>query len=292
MSAKKWIGAHVSINGGIDKAVIRAHALHANAFALFTKNQLQWKASTLTINLIKNFRVACNKYNYTTAQILPHNSYLINLSHPIKDKLKQSRIAFIEELHRCEKLGLSLLNFHPGSHLQQIDEDNSITRIADSINIALEKTTGVTAVVENTAGQGSNMGFRFEQLAEIIRQVDDKSRIGVCIDTCHAFAAGYDLRTEQSCIATFKQFADTIGFKYLRGLHLNDTKTSCGSRIDRHQSLGQGKIGYTAFNWIMADNRFNNIPIILETINPTIWSQEIIWLKRMATASTTTNMVF
>ncbi|PLK58812.1 deoxyribonuclease IV [Candidatus Palibaumannia cicadellinicola] len=285
MNETKFIGAHVSTTGGVDKAITRAHALQATAFAMFTKNQRQWKAAALTRKTIESFRAACAEYHYTTKQILPHDSYLINLSHPVRDELEKSRAAFIDEIHRCEQLGLSLLNFHPGCHLQQINEYASLTRIAESINVALEKTAGVTAVIENTAGQGSHMGFRFEQLAEIIQQIDDKSRIGVCIDTCHAFAAGYDLRTEETCIETFNSFANIVGFKYLRGLHLNDAKTSCGSRVDRHQSLGKGKIGCTAFAWIMADKRFNNIPIILETINPAIWSQEIAWLKAMATST-------
>ncbi|AIN47311.1 deoxyribonuclease IV [Candidatus Palibaumannia cicadellinicola] len=288
MSDKKFIGAHVSATGGLNKAIIRAHALQATAFAMFTKNPRQWKAAALTQNTIESFRATCAEYHYTKEQILPHNSYLINLSHPIKDEFEKSLAAFIDEMHRCEQLGLSLLNFHPGCHLQQINEYTSLTRIAESINVALEKTTSITAVIENTAGQGSHMGFSFEQLAEIIRQIDDKNRIGVCIDTCHAFAAGYDLRTEQSCVATFNDFADTIGFKYLRGLHLNDAQRSCGSRVDRHQSLGEGKIGYTAFAWIMADKRFDGIPIILETINPALWSQEIAWLKTMAASLDTT----
>lgn len=282
MNENKFIGAHVSSAGGINQAVTYAHNLQATAFALFTKNQRQWKAAALTAASIDNFHTACERYQYTAGQILPHDSYLINLGHPIQEELKKSRAAFIDEMYRCMQLGLSLLNFHPGNHLKQINEQTCLMRIAESINIALDKTQGVTAVIENTAGQGNNLGFRFEELASIIHQVEDKSRIGVCIDTCHTFAAGYDLRTKNACAKTFKQFADIIGFHYLRGMHLNDSKTKCGSRVDRHHSIGKGQIGKTAFAWIMTDQRFNGIPMILETIDSSIWAEEITWLKRMA----------
>ncbi len=275
----KFVGAHVSASGGVDQAVIRAHELEATAFALFTKNQRQWRAAPLTDEVIEKFRSACAKYGYTSQQILPHDSYLINLGHPVEEALEKSRDAFIDELHRCEQLGLSLLNFHPGSHLSQIDESDCLRKIAESINIALSQTQGVTAVIENTAGQGSNLGFKFEQLAEIIRHVEDKSRVGVCIDTCHAFAAGYDIRTEETCEATFKDFSDIVGFQYLRGMHLNDAKSAFGSRVDRHHSLGEGNIGKTVFSYIMRDSRFDGIPLILETVNPDIWMDEIAWLK-------------
>lgn len=275
----KYIGAHVSAAGGVDQAVLRAHELEATAFALFTKNQRQWRAAPLTDEVISAFRAACEKYNYTSAQILPHDSYLINLGHPVTEALEKSRDAFLDELQRCEQLGLSLLNFHPGSHLHQIEEDDCLKRIAESINIALDKTQGVTAVIENTAGQGSNLGFRFEHLAAIIDGVEDKSRVGVCIDTCHAFAGGYDLRTEEECINTFAEFERIVGFQYLRGMHLNDAKSAFASRVDRHHSLGEGNIGHEAFSWIMQDARFDGIPLILETINSDIWGEEIAWLK-------------
>lgn len=275
----KYIGAHVSASGGVDQAVIRAHELEATAFALFTKNQRQWKAAPLSAQVIDAFKTACDQYNFSAAQILPHDSYLINLGHPVMDALEKSREAFIDEMQRAEQLGLTLLNFHPGSHLQQIDEDACLKRIAESINIALDKTHNVVAVIENTAGQGSNLGFRFEHLAAIIDHVEDKSRVGVCIDTCHAFAGGYDLRSEAACEATFAEFERVVGFQYLRGMHLNDAKSTLGSRVDRHHSLGEGNIGKTAFSWLMKDARFDGIPMILETINPDIWKDEIAWLK-------------
>ncbi|MDI3439370.1 deoxyribonuclease IV [Erwinia sp. V90_4] len=275
----KYIGAHVSAAGGVDQAVQRAYELEATAFALFTKNQRQWRASPLTDEVISAFRLACEKYHYTPGQILPHDSYLINLGHPVSEALEKSREAFHDEVTRCMQLGLTLLNFHPGSHLHQISEEDCLKRIAESINIVLDKTEGVTAVIENTAGQGSNLGFRFEHLAAIIDGVEDKSRVGVCIDTCHAFAGGYDLRTEEECVKTFAEFERIVGFQYLRGMHLNDAKSEFNSRVDRHHSLGEGNIGKTVFSWLMKDARFDGIPMILETVNPDIWKDEIAWLK-------------
>ncbi|MDU2938726.1 MAG: deoxyribonuclease IV [Enterobacteriaceae bacterium] len=279
----KYVGAHVSAAGGLANAVIRAAEIDATAFALFTKNQRQWRAAPLNEEGITAFQAACEKYHYSPAQILPHDSYLINLGHPVTEALEKSREAFIDEMSRCQQLGLTLLNFHPGSHLQQIPEDDCLARIAESINIALEKTQGVTAVIENTAGQGSNLGFKFEHLAAIIDGVEDKSRVGVCIDTCHAFAAGYDLRSAEVTEKTFAEFERIVGFNYLRGMHLNDAKSQFASRVDRHHSLGEGNIGHDAFRWIMQDHRFDGIPLILETVNSDIWAEEIAWLKAQQT---------
>ena len=275
----KFIGAHVSAAGGVDQAVKRAAEIEATAFALFTKNQRQWRAAPLATEVIDAFKQACEQYHFTPAQILPHDSYLINLGHPVAEALEKSREAFLDEVTRCQQLGLTLLNFHPGSHLQQISEEACLQRIAESLNIVLDQTEGVTAVIENTAGQGSNLGFRFEHLAAIIDGVEDKSRVGVCIDTCHAFAGGYDLRSEEECEKTFAEFERIVGFQYLRGMHLNDAKSAFNSRVDRHHSLGEGNIGKAAFSWLMKDPRFDGIPMILETINPDIWIDEIAWLK-------------
>ena len=275
----KFIGAHVSASGGLFNAAIRAHEIGATAFALFTKNQRQWNAPPLSEEIITQFKQTCERYKFLPGQILPHDSYLINLGHPEQEALEKSRVAFIDEMSRCQQLGLTLLNFHPGSHLKKIPVEDCLQRIAESINIALEQTESVTAVIENTAGQGSNLGFRFEHLAAIIEGVEDKSRVGVCIDTCHAFAAGYDLRTEADCEQTFADFERIVGFKYLRGMHLNDAKSEFASRVDRHHSLGSGNIGLTPFQWIMRDARFDGIPLILETVDPDIWAEEIAWLK-------------
>ena len=278
----KYFGAHVSASGGADNAPANAHAIGATAFALFTKNQRQWVAKPLTAGEIDAFRKACDTYGYRPEQILPHDSYLINLGHPETEALEKSRAAFLEEMQRCELLGLDRLNFHPGSHLQKITEEESLDRIAESINIALDKTRGVTAVIENTAGQGSNLGFRFEHLRYLIDRVEDKSRVGVCIDTCHAFAAGYDLRTAEACDATFAELDRVVGFGYLKGMHLNDAMKILGSRVDRHMPLGEGMIGMECFRYIARDKRFDGIPLILETPDETRWSEEIARLKAFA----------
>ena len=277
----KYFGAHVSASGGADNAPANAHAIGATAFALFTKNQRQWVAKPLTAGEIDAFRKACDTYGYRPEQILPHDSYLINLGHPEKEALEKSRAAFLDEMQRCELLGLDRLNFHPGSHLQKITEEESLDRIAESINIALDKTRGVTAVIENTAGQGSNLGFRFEHLRYLIDRVEDKSRVGVCIDTCHAFAAGYDLRTAEACDATFAELERVVGFGYLKGMHLNDAMKILGSRVDRHMPL-EGMIGMECFRYIARDERFDGIPLILETPDETRWSEEIARLKAFA----------
>ena len=278
----KYFGAHVSASGGADNAPANAHAIGATAFALFTKNQRQWVAKPLTAGEIDAFRKACDTYGYRPEQILPHDSYLINLGHPEKEALEKSRAAFLDEMQRCELLGLDRLNFHPGSHLQKITEEESLDRIAESINIALDKTRGVTAVIENTAGQGSNLGFRFEHLRYLIDRVEDKSRVGVCIDTCHAFAAGYDLRTPEACDATFAELERVVGFNYLKGMHLNDAMKILGSRVDRHTPLGEVMIGMECFRYIARDERFDGIPLILETPDETRWSEEIARLKAFA----------
>ena len=278
----KYFGAHVSASGGADNAPANAHAIGATAFALFTKNQRQWVAKPLTAGEIDAFRKACDTYGYRPEQILPHDSYLINLGHPEKEALEKSRAAFLDEMQRCELLGLDRLNFHPGSHLQKITEEESLDRIAESINIALDKTRGVTAVIENTAGQGSNLGFRFEHLRYLLDRVEDKSRVGVCIDTCHAFAAGYDLRTAEACDATFAELDRVVGFGYLKGMHLNDAMKILGSRVDRHMPLGEGMIGMECFRYIARDKRFDGIPLILETPDETRWSEEIARLKAFA----------
>ncbi len=275
----KYIGAHVSASGGVENAPRNAHAIGATAFALFTKNQRQWVAPALTASQIDAFRQAMAQYGFRAEQVLPHDSYLINLGHPEAEGLAKSRESFFEEMARCEALGLDRLNFHPGSHLRKISEQESLRLIADSINMALERTSGVTAVIENTAGQGSNLGFDFEHLAYIIDRVEDKSRVGVCIDTCHAFAAGYDLSTEQGCDEVFDEFERTVGFEYLKGMHLNDAMKPLGSRVDRHSPLGEGQLGITPFKYIMQDRRFDNIPLILETPDEARWPEEIALLK-------------
>lgn len=276
-----YIGAHVSASGGVENAPLNAHNIGATAFALFTKNQRQWFSSPLTEESIALFKSRCAEYGFSPCQILPHDSYLINLGSPDKESLEKSRNSFIEEMHRCEQLGLDRLNFHPGSHLKKNSENDCLKIIAESINIALSKTTGVTAVLENTAGQGSNLGYRFEHLRTIIDLVDDKSRVGVCIDTQHAFASGYNLLGEDFDIV-WNDFNNIIGFNFLKGMHLNDSKKELASRVDRHETLRNGLLGESPFIRILTDTRFENIPLILETPDENLWKNEIDWLKNIA----------
>ena len=271
----KYFGAHVSASGGVENAPINAHNIGAQSFALFTKNQRQWAAAPLTKKSIDLFKSRCEEFGYTPKQILPHDSYLINLGHHDMEALTKSRTAFFDEMTRCEQLGLDRLNFHPDSHLNKISIEGSLDLIAESINMAHSKTSSVSAVIENTAGQGTNLGYKFEHLAYIIDKVEDKSRVGICIDTCHTFAAGYDLVTNQACEATFKELDNIVGLKYLMGMHLNDAMKPLASRVDRHQTLGDGEIGLEVFKYIAADSRFDDMPLILETPNDEIWPEEI-----------------
>lgn len=278
----KFIGAHVSAAGGVENAPLNAQKIGANAFALFTKNQRQWHAKPLSPESIHAFKKNLEAVGIEPKQVLPHASYLLNLGHPDQEGLEKSRQALIDEMQRCRQLGLNKLNFHPGSHLGRIDESACLARVAESIDLALEQVPGVTAVIENTAGQGSNVGWRFEHLAEIIDQVDHRRRVGVCLDTCHAFAAGYDLSTREGCEAVFEEFDRVVGMKRLAGMHLNGALKGLGSRVDRHAPLREGELGTAVFEYIMLDPRFDGLPLILETPNPDDWSDEIAWLRSLA----------
>jgi len=271
----KYVGAHVSSSGGVFNAPINANEIGAKGFAMFTKNQKRWDAKPLDDKVINKFKSKMEEFGYTSDMVLPHDSYLINLGHPEAEKEEKSLNAFIDELKRVEQLGLKYLNFHPGSHLKKISEEECLEKIAKNLNVALKETDSAIAVIETTAGQGSNLGYKFEHLRDIIDMVEDKSRIAVCIDTAHIFAAGYDLRTKEAYDKTMQEFDEIIGFKYLKGMHLNDSKAKFASRVDRHHSLGEGEIGIDAFKFIMNDERIDNIPLILETIEPEIWDKEI-----------------
>lgn len=277
----KYVGAHVSAAGGVENAPLNAHKIGATAFAVFTKNQRQWKAKPLSPQSIESFKQNCKEFGYSAEQILPHDSYLINLGHPEAGGLEKSRIAFFDEFHRCEQLGLKFLNFHPGSHLRKISETESLQRIAESVNLALDRTRGVSAVIENTSGQGSNLGYRFEHLAEIIDQVEDKSRVGVCLDTCHSYTAGYDIKTQEGYQSVIEEFDRIVGLDYLKAMHLNDCKKGLGSRLDRHESIGKGTLGLDTFRFIMQDSRMDRIPLILETPDSDRWAEEIEMLSGM-----------
>ncbi len=271
----KYIGAHVSASGGVENAPVNADLIGAKAFALFTKNQRQWFSNPLTLASIKAFRDNCEKLEYEPFQILPHDSYLINLGHPEAEPLEKSRASFLDEMQRCQQLGLDRLNFHPGSHLNGLGVEECLKRMAESLNIALDKTKGVTAVIENTAGQGTNLGYTFEQLRVIIDNVEDKSRVGVCIDTCHAYTSGYDVKSPEGFKKTFEKFNEVIGFKYLKGMHLNDSKKDLGTRVDRHENIGMGFLGDETFKMLLNDKRFDDMPLILETPEESLWEAEI-----------------
>ena len=275
----KYIGAHVSAAGGVENAIKNAVKIKADGFALFTKNQRQWFAKPLSEKNIAKFKEYMDKYGFSSDSVLPHDSYLINLGHPEDEKREKSLNSFIEEAKRVETLGLKYLNFHPGSHLRKISEEECLDLISESVNKAIKETESCIFVIETTAGQGSNLGYKFEHLAYIIDKVTDKERIGVCIDTAHIFAAGYDIRTKKTYEETMKKFDEIVGFKYLKGMHINDSKAKFASRVDRHHSLGKGEIGIDAFKFIMQDERIKNIPLILETIDPDIWEEEIKLLR-------------
>ncbi len=274
----KFIGAHVSASGGVENAPLNAHGIGAKAFALFTKNQRQWSSPPLTKDSIAAFKRHCEQHGYGPGQILPHTSYLINLGHPEEEGLTKSRKAFLDEMQRCEQLGIDRLNFHPGSHLNKTDTESCLKTIAESVNLALRETNDVIAVIENTAGQGTNLGHRFEEIRYIIDHIEDKSRVGVCIDTAHAYSSGYDIKSQEGFENTFKEFDRLIGLDYLKGMHLNDSKKAFASRVDRHALIGEGTLGADVFIRIMNDLRFDNMPLILETPEPEKWKEEIAFL--------------
>lgn len=272
---KKFIGPHVSIAGGLENAPIRARELGATGFGMFTKNQRQWTAKDLTDDQISLFQSALKENGFTPDNVLPHDSYLINLGHPEREKREKSLNAFIDELRRVEQLGLKYLNFHPGSHLKAMTPEECCDTIAGSINQAMDATGSAVCVIENTAGQGTNMGSRFEEIARIMDGVKDPSRVGVCLDTCHTFAAGYDLVSPEAWERTLAEFDRLIGFEFLRAMHINDAKSALNSRVDRHHSLGAGNIGWDLFERIMKDDRFDRIPLVLETIDDSLWADEV-----------------
>lgn len=274
----KLIGAHVSVDKGVSNAPLNARAIGAKAFALFTRNPSRWVSKAISDAEADNFKRNCEECGYTPDMILPHDSYLINLGSPDEEKLQKSREAFLDEMNRCSQLGLTMLNFHPGSHMREMSEESCLDRIAESLNMILDSTSGVKAVIENTAGQGSNLGYSFHQLAHIIDRIEDKTRVGVCIDTCHAHSAGYDMTTPEAYRRTWDEFDQVVGFKYLSGMHINDTAKALGSRVDRHAPIGQGILGEEFWRMLMTDPRMDGIPLILETTDVTLWPEEIRYL--------------
>lgn len=275
----KYIGAHLDVAPPLAAIPEAAKALGADAFAFCPIDARRYTNTQYTQHDVEEFKKACEVFGYKSDMILPHASLIVNLCSPDARKLNLSRISLIDQMKRCDSLGLKMLNFHPGTTLKEMDEPNALKLVAESINYILERTENICAVIENTAGQGSNIGYDFSHLAEIISLVNDKSRVGVCIDTCHANAAGYDFSTEEAFTDTWKHFDDLIGFKYLKGMHINDSMRATGSKIDRHAPIGKGTLGNDFFSMLMKDSRFDGIPLILETPDPSVWKIEIEWLK-------------
>ena len=277
----RFIGAHVSAAGGVQNAPLNAQNIGANAFALFVKNQRQWSAKPLEDAAVEAFKQNLSAVKILPEHVLPHDSYLINLGHPDDAKREQSFNAFLDEISRVERLGLKLLNFHPGSHLNEISETECLNLIAECMNEAIKRSRDVKLVIENTAGQGSNLGYKFEHLAHLIDKVNDRGRVGVCLDTCHTFAAGYDLRSSEAYAKTMRDFDAIVGYEFLSAMHLNDSKFGINSRKDRHESLGKGHLGIDAFKNIINDERIGEIPLILETIDESVWADEIKILRNL-----------
>lgn len=271
----KYVGAHVSAAGGVENAPLNAARIGAKAFALFTKNQKQWQAKPLDAQNIRAFKKNLEAVAISAWQVLPHDSYLINLGHPDPGKREKSILALLDEARRAEQLGLHYLNFHPGSHLGAMEEEKCLAVIAAGMKRVLAETGRVSLLLETTSGQGGYVGYRFEHLAAILALVGQEKRTGVCLDTCHVFAAGYDIRTAETYEKTMKRFEEIIGFQYLQTAHINDSKVDLGSRKDRHDSIGHGKLGMEAFALLMNDSRFDDMPLILETIDDTLWATEI-----------------
>lgn len=284
--AHKLVGAHVSAEPDVSFAPSYAHAIGARAFSLFTAPGDAWRPVAPSAEVCEAFRIKCAEYGFGPEAILPHAGFMMNPGSPEPRKLAMSRKLLTDELKRCSMLGLTMLNFHPGASLNKIDDETCLKTIAESVNIALDKTEGVKAVIENTAGQGSNLGWSFEHIAFLIDHIEDKSRVGVCIDTCHAFAAGYDWSTAEGYDRAWAEFDRVIGRNYLCGMHLNDSKRELGSRIDRHESIGKGAIGEKFFARLMADPRTDGIPLILETPDEQRWPEEVRTLYGYATTST------
>mgnify|MGYP001288058904 CR=1 FL=1 len=279
--SKKFLGAHVPAIGGVQNTPLVARSIGAEAFALFTKNQRRWEGAPLTEEGIGEFKENLASSGIPPEQVLPHNSYLINIGNPDPDKRGRSLESLKEEARRTAALGLSMINFHPGSHLGGMSDDECLSLIIRGMDEVLSEVPGVRLVLETTAGQGSSVGWRFEHLARLVSGSKDPDRVGVCLDTCHIFAAGYDLRTREAYEKTMAAFGAVIGFNRLRGVHMNDALSAFGSRVDRHASIGKGNIGMAAFGFLMQDPRFSGIPLILETPNHRLWKEEILMLRAL-----------
>jgi deoxyribonuclease IV len=279
------VGAHVSISGGVSTAPGRAMELGATALGMFTKNQRQWNAKPISPEEAETFKSELARSGIGVDQVIVHASYLINVGSPEDEKREKSLAALVDELRRAEQLGLKLVNFHPGSGMGELSEDQTLSRIADACSRALGETSEATLVLEATAGQGDHVGYTFRHLAEIIDRAGGSNRLGVCIDTCHIFAGGYDFRTDEQYRETIAELERTVGLDRLVGFHLNDSKTEHGSRKDRHHSLGAGLIGIPALARFITDDRFDGLPFVLETVDPDLWAAEIALTRQLADGS-------
>jgi len=275
------LGAHCSTAGGMVNAVRQGLELECEAIQVFTRNQRQWTPKPLADEQVREFREEGESAGYLVDAV-SHASYLINLCALDDAILEKSRIAFEDEIRRCGTLGIPYLCIHPGSHLKA-GEEAGLVGIAESLKLALKATKGVkvTVLLENTAGQGTNLGYRFEHLGELLRLVKSK-RLGVCIDTCHMFAAGYDLRTKKAYEASMTELDDVVGVEQVRAFHLNDSKFECGKKRDRHENIGEGEIGKTGFKLLVNDDRFASLPGLLETPGgPEGYANNLRTLRRM-----------
>lgn len=276
------VGAHISISGGVSKAVQRALDIGATTFQMFTANQKQWHGKPIDEDELNNWNSELKASGLK--QLMSHDSYLINLGSPKPELLAKSRTAFREEIKRCQLLGLSYMNFHPGTATEGSVEQ-CLDTIVESLLAERKHINGgcTRLLIETTAGQGNTVGWQFEEIGYLIEQTKDTLPIGVCIDTCHIFAAGYDIRTKTGWNAVLKEFDEKIGLKHLYAFHLNDSLKPFASRRDRHANLGDGEIGIECFEFLMTDKRTKHLPKYLETPNgETRWKDEIALLKGMA----------
>ncbi|AOA63217.1 Major apurinic/apyrimidinic endonuclease [Komagataella phaffii CBS 7435] len=276
--SKFKFGAHISTSGGVSNAVTNSTNISAKSFALFLKSPRRWVSPMFTDDEVNKFKALCKEHNYNSrTEILPHGSYFINLANPDLEKEEKAYGAFLDDLKRCELLDIGLYNFHPGSDLGS-DHQEALKRLAKNINTAINETKFVKIVIENMAGHGNLIGSDLEDIKTVIDMVDDKSRVGVCIDTCHTFAAGYDIRDEESYNAFWELYDKTIGFEYLSAIHLNDSKAPLGANKDLHQKIGWGFLGLEPFRLIANSEFLQGIPLVLETPNdntPQLWEEEI-----------------
>ncbi|CCH62790.1 hypothetical protein TBLA_0I01300 [Henningerozyma blattae CBS 6284] len=264
-TSKYKFGAHVSTKGGVSNSVTNAYNIGCNSFALFLKSPRKWESPQYTTEEILKFKANCEEFRYDPLlDILPHGQYFINLANPDKEKTEKSFNSLLDDLTRCEQLGIGLYNLHPGSSIDG-DHQRQLKQLAEYLNKAIKKTKFVKILLENMSGKGNLVGSDLKDLETVISFIEDKSRIGVCVDTCHTFSAGYDLRNKESFEKFWKDFDDIVGLKYLGAIHLNDSKTPYAANKDLHEKLGEGFIGLETFRLISHDERFTKLPIILET---------------------------